>query len=273
MKKVLAVFGVILGIALLGGFGYVFFVMDESDPATMFVNNPETTQTVEKSKLNVKKKAETPAEIQEALDYETSVNQDTVAWIDIPGTDINNSVLQSYDNSYYLRRNERRQEEVYGCYFADYECSIGSREELTPNVVIYGHSDLKDNPNGPRFSQLFKFTDPEFAKNTPVIHLSTLKEFLNWEIFAVLYTDLDFRFIDAYPEQGVDQMAAVAMEKSLYDYGVTVGPEDNVLVLSTCTIKYGANDTNHRYVIMARLLPEDAEVPTTANIKVKTPAE
>ena len=32
MKKVLAVFGVILGIALLGGFGYVFFVMDESDP-------------------------------------------------------------------------------------------------------------------------------------------------------------------------------------------------------------------------------------------------
>lgn len=46
-----------------------------------------------------------------------------------------------------------------------------------------------------------------------------------------------------------------------------------MLVLSTCTIKYGANDTNHRYVIMARLLPEDAEVPTTANIKVKTPAE
>ena len=60
MKKVFAVFGVILGIALLGGFGYVFFVMDENDPATMFVNNPETTQTVEKSKLNVKKKAETP---------------------------------------------------------------------------------------------------------------------------------------------------------------------------------------------------------------------
>lgn len=89
------------------------------------------------------------------------------------------------------------------------------------------------------FSQLFRFTDPEFAKNTPVIQFSTLNSFMNWQVFAVFYTDLEFNFINPNPPGGIDQMAATAISKSLYDYGVTVGPGDHVLVLSTCTIKYG----------------------------------
>lgn len=274
MKKALLAAGIVLCFALLfGGIGYVLLFMEEESPEVAFVNGSNVEQQTNQPQLNVRQKAQTPADVLDALDYETSANQDTVGWLDIPGTDINNSVLQSHDNSYYLRRDERRKEALYGCYFADYECSIGAREELSPNIVIYGHSDLKDNPQGPRFSQLFKFIDVEFARNTPVIHFSTLDGFMNWEIFAVFYTDLSFNFISADPPGGVDQMAAAAMEKSLYDYGVTVGPNDHVLALSTCTVKYGENDRDHRFVIMARLLPEDAEVPQTAQLEIREPQE
>jgi len=272
MKKAMIAFAGLAVIALLGGIGYILFFMEEETPDTVLVNASseqagQDGTSSSQPRLNTRKNVETEADLLDALDYEIKQNQDTVGWLRIPGTDINNSVLQAHDNTAYLRRNERREQDPYGCYFVDYECSVGAREEFSQNTIIYGHSDLKDNPDGPRFSQLFRFTDPEFAKNTPVIQFSTLDNFMNWQVFAVFYTDLEFNFINPNPPGGVDQMAATAMSKSLYDYGVTVGSDDHVLVLSTCTIKYGANDTNHRFVIMAKLLPEDAAVPEQAQIE------
>ena len=66
---------------------------------------------------------------------------------------------------------------------------------------------------------------------------------------------------------------AKTQEKSLYDYGITVGPGDKILTLSTCTVKYGAQDNDHRFVVMARLLPEGAEAPKEARLTAGEPAE
>ena len=84
-----------------------------------------------------------------------------------------------------------------------------------------------------------------------------------WEVFAVLYTELNESFISPDPPEGIEQM-------SLYEYGVTVGEQDHVLILSTCTSSFGANDTDHRFVVLAKLLPEDAQIPTEAQIEVRT---
>ena len=81
-----------------------------------------------------------------------------------------------------------------------------------------------------------------------------------------------FDYIAADPEGGVDALAAEAKKKSLYDYGVAVGPDDHILTLSTCSVRDG-DDGTHRLVVMAKLLPEGAEPPETVNIKVQTPAE
>lgn len=273
MKKVIAVLAILIALLLVAGFVFVLFFLEEPDD-TIMVENPASQSQEGQAQLNVPKEVVTKADELEALDAYTQFNRDTVGWLKVPGTDINNCVLQSYDNAVYLRANEKREYDVYGCYFADWECSVGTREEFSPNTVIYGHSDLKDNPEGPRFSQLFKFTDPEFAKETPVISFSTLEGgFMEWEVFAVFYTEKTFDYISAQPEGGVDQLAKTCQEKSLYNYDVTVGPEDNILTLSTCTIKYGAQDNSHRFVVMARLLPDGAESPATAQINAGSPAE
>lgn len=140
MKKTVAAV-VILLLAALGGLGYVLFGMEEDPfgPEAVAVNQPQ---------LGVKSQPKTDADVLEALDYEISQNRDTIGWLKIPGTKINNSVLQSYDNAYYLRQDERRKYSLYGCYFADYECSFGTRDDLSPNTIIYGHSDLTNNPDG-----------------------------------------------------------------------------------------------------------------------------
>ena len=252
MKKLIAVLAVLIGLLLVAGFVYVLVFMEEP-PDSILVDSQKDQSQEGQPQLNVPKEVKTQADELDALDGATQRNQDTVGWLRVPGTTINNSVLQSHDNMTYLRTNEAREYDIYGCYFADWECSVGSREILSPNTVIH-------------------FTDQTFAEETPVISFSTLEGFMDWEVFAVFYTEKTFSYIDAYPEKGVDQLAKEAQAKSIYDYGITVGPEDKILTLSTCTVKYGAQDNDHRFVVMARLLPEGAEVPQKVAVTAQTPA-
>lgn len=208
------------------------------------------------------------ADILQAISYEREKNPDTVGWLTVPGTNIDNSVVQAHDNVYYLRRTERGEEDVYGCYFADFECSFGARDVLSPNTVIYGHSDLKDSLDGPRFSELFRFTDEEFARRTPVISFSTINEHMTWQVFAVFYTDLNLEYTSVLHEAA--QQAALVDEaraRSLYAYSAEVGGDDKILTLSTCTVKYGSRP-DQRFVVMARLLPPDEAIPPQAQLTV-----
>lgn len=198
----------------------------------------------------------TDAEKLEKLMYEIKKNEDTVAWLEIPGTDINNSVLQYHNNTYYERRDERKKNDIYGCYFADYECSLGKREDFLTNTIIYGHSDLKDNPDGPRFSQLFRFIDPQFAKENRNIYLSTTWETMVFEIFAVFYTDVNFDYIRVdLSEADFSEIVNGAITKSLHNFQNAPKYGDKILTLSTCSVK-NANDGTGRFVVMGKLLPK-----------------
>lgn len=219
--------------------------------------------------LGVYREVKTDADLLEALDYEVGMNSDTIGWIQVPGTDINNSVLQGHDNTVYLKMNERRKPDMYGAYALDYECNVGTREVMSPNTVIYGHSDLKDNPDGPRFSQLFRFTDKTFAHQTPYIRFSTSEEFMDWQVFAVFYPNVSMNYIKVnMTGDELVKLAQAAMEQSIYDYGIKVGPNDKIITLSTCTMEYGVNDVSHRFVIMAKLAGKNEEKSPTAMFEI-----
>ncbi|MEG2143836.1 MAG: class B sortase, partial [Oscillospiraceae bacterium] len=192
-----------------------------------------------------------------AFDKTKEKYPDACCWLQIPNTKINNVVMQSCDNSHYLRRDENGKDSIYGCYFADYACDFTNRDSLLNNTVIYGHSDLKDNPNGKRFSELFKFSEESFAKSNRLIYVTTQNEQLCFEVFAVFYTDTSFNYIT--PEidgEETGDLGRNAKKRSLYDYGVEIGEKDKLLTLSTCSVKYGKDRDDIRFVVMARLLDE-----------------
>ncbi len=206
-------------------------------------------------------------EVSLALQHAYGQNEDTVGWLQIPNTDINNSVLQSNNNMYYLRRNEKKEDDIYGCYYTYYASEFESREALSANTVIYGHSDLKDNPDGPRFSQLFRFAQKEFAEKNRSIFFSIPSEQMEWQIFAVFYTDLGFEYINPDLDGGsLTAMANEAKARSLYDYGVSIYPNDKILTLSTCSVKYGER-RDQRFVVMAKLLPADKKAEKAEELK------
>lgn len=210
----------------------------------------------------------TAADLATAFANAKQQNPDTVGWLKIEGTDIDNSILQSHDNNYYLRRTEAGLYDVYGCYFADYECNMSSRDDLSLNTVIYGHSDLQNNPDGLRFSQLFKFCDEQFAKDTPYIYISVQNEYTVWQVMAVFYTSTDMEYI--YPNKSaedIEKLVLEGMEKSLYNYNVSYTQGEKILCLSTCSVKYGGRP-DERFVVMAKLLPADAELSAQADLQV-----
>ena len=96
-----------------------------------------------------------------------SINNDIVAWIRIPDTNISYPVVQGSSNKQYLRKN------IYGNYsrggvpFVD--ANISKPFEC-PNTIIYGHNLA----NGAMFSQLKNYSKNEFAEEHNIINLILL---------------------------------------------------------------------------------------------------
>ncbi len=206
-------------------------------------------------------------------------NNDVVGWLQIPDTEVNAAVVHTTNNDFYMRKNELKEYSWTGSYFADYECKFGpKRDSLLRSTLIYGHNvNYDDGKDKERFSQLFKFADIEFAKDHPYIYFSLPEEELVWEIFATAYTTTDFNYIQilkdrkANPTEQITEAQMMNIvngmrDRSEYDYhDVEVSGSDKILILSTCSYKYGRrNDV--RFVIMAKLLPADAKLHAKANI-------
>lgn len=266
MKIVIALLLVaIVAVAALGG----YYLYDQYQNKVGEAQMVEAQSSAPSITMGEMKKPENDADVMDNLDAAIKANRDTIAWMEIPNTDISNTVMQGMDNLYYERRDEHKKDDIYGCYFFDAECPVGTRDEFALNTVVYGHSDLKDNPDGPRFSQLFRFTDLAFAQKTPYIYLTTQEGKTTWQIFAAFYTDtkLDYIRVHMEPEEAL-KLATEAAGLSVFDYGITPKQGDKLLTLSTCSIKNGADGTN-RFVVMARMLPEGAEEQKTIALKEK----
>lgn len=212
-------------------------------------------------------------------------NKDTIGWIYIDGTTVNDVVVKvnyNDDNKYYLRRNANGENDNDGCYYADWRCKTGNRNSISKNTVVYGHNlgrsasglipDYQNHANGPKFAQLLKYQDEEFAKTHPYIYYSTIEEDMVWQVFAVFYTDIKFDYIEPNPADATfNSLLKKAQDLSFYNYDVEVSSNDKILTLSTCTYRM-ADDTklhypnDYRYVVMAKLLPADAVLEDTVSL-------
>lgn len=214
-------------------------------------------------------------------------NKDTIGWIYIDGTTVNDVVVKvnyNDDNKYYLRRNANGENDNDGCYYADWRCKTGNRNSISKNTVVYGHNlgrsanglipDYQNHANGPKFAQLLKYQDEEFAKTHPYIYYSTIEEDMVWQVFAVFYTDIKFDYIEPNPADATfNSLLKKAQDLSFYNYDVEVSSNDKILTLSTCTYRM-ADDTklhypnDYRYVVMAKLLPADAVLEDTVSLTI-----
>lgn len=105
------------------------------------------------------------------------INEDIVAWIQIPGIGVDYPVVQGEDNEYYLHHTFRKEANKAGSIFLDYR----NHDDFTDRrVILYGHN-MKD---GSMFSNLKQYQDSVFWKNSSSAYLYLSEKTLHLEMTA-----------------------------------------------------------------------------------------
>lgn len=160
----------------------------------------------------------------------TNLNNEVVAWINIPNTSINYPVLKHKDNSYYLNHSFDKSKNNAGWIFLDYRNSLS---ELGSNTIIYGHNRL----DGSMFGSLNNLTKSEYLNNEVdhLIYLSTPNYNYVFEIFSLYRIDTTDDYIQVdFKDNEFEDWLTMIQKRSIYNFNVTPNKDDKIITLSTC---------------------------------------
>ena len=205
-------------------------------------------------------------------------NPDTIGYISVPGTDVDNPIVQTVDNDYYLHIGFDGQEYRAGTVYMDYRDVFSWKEdEHSENIILYGHN-MADNT---MFGSLRRYRqDLEFYKESPIVKFSSNYKDYNYVIFGLVITagdaapPSDDLYADPITWEGFPywNMQELDDEKhfnyyvdtvekmNMIDNKIDVEFGDELLTLSTCY----SDEDNSRFLIVARKLRDDE---TEASIK------
>lgn len=178
------------------------------------------------------------------------LNNDLFGWISIDGTDLNYPVMKTPDDEeFYLRRGFDRKYSRSGVPFLDKDCTVEGK-----NFIVYGHNMF----NGTMFSLLESYSEEAFWKEHPTISFDTLYEEGEYQVVSAFYSRVFyqyetnvFRYYDyddlSDPQDYADYVAWMT-KQALYDTGVKIEEDDQLLTLITCS--YGSD--HERFIVLAR---------------------
>lgn len=145
---------------------------------------PPSSETAEETKPTADTEESTTAPVGLQAHQDEQI-KDQVAWLYLPGTAIDDPIVQAADNDYYLHRDEYGKSSTWGCYYADYLCDLSSRDALNTNTIIYSHAYKDESPDERKFTQLFHYCDIDFVRENPYMYLSIHGEDLAFQVAAV----------------------------------------------------------------------------------------
>lgn len=239
-KKKLALIA-ILGLCL-GAVGYLAIrlittpVEKTEAPATA---SPEVVETA------------APQEVQRKADYQQwkEKNDDYVGYLYFESGLVEQPVVQSEDNEYYLNVTAEKEQSTHGAAFLDYRNSLSDQ-----NLIIYGHYVYKDESL--MFSPLHKLKEPEQYEANRRLVLELEEEIREYEVAKVYYYELGNENLEYFHPQYEDEQLQSYLnsvsEKAFYDTGVEITPQDRFLTLQTCV----RNRDDLRLIVIAKQIIE-----------------
>ncbi len=176
-------------------------------------------------------------------------NPDTIGWLKIDGTGIDNVVMYAPDEiDKYLHTDFYGNYAYRGCLFMDEYCDIFSSD----NIIIYGHN-MTDYT---MFGSLMYYVSEDFYKAHKTISFDTIYEKQTYEIVAAVKTALvpadddGFKYYEytGHDDAQFNEYVKFIMENKLYDTDAEIEPGDKLLTLSTCA--YHVKDG--RFIVVAK---------------------
>lgn len=189
--------------------------------------NEEKSQSEEALQTDLEQKIDFTA----LQDY----NPDIIAWIEIPGTEINYPVLHSTDNNKYLRHSPDGCYNVAGSIFLD--CS-NKPDFSDQHMIIYGHHMRGTDES--MFSHLTNYKSQSFFEEHPYGILYTPTTTYRIDFFCGYVTkkgngDWQTSFVKGGAYAKWLQMIE---ERNEIVTGRSVSIADSVITLSTCSYEF-----------------------------------
>lgn len=172
-----------------------------------------------------------------------AVNNETIGWLKVNGTDIEYAVVKTKNNSYYLNHNFEKKYNIAGWIFADYKNNFDKTDK---NIVIYGHN----RKDGSMFGTLKNILKEEWYSNEEnfVIDFITEQEQAKYQVFSVYKIKNEDYYINTeFKENEFSSFIKTLKIRSIKDFEIEVTENDSILTLSTC-----ADNNKYRIVLHAK---------------------
>lgn len=174
-------------------------------------------------------------------------NPDIKAIVSIEGNDsFNYPVVQaSGDNDYYLSHDYYKNEDAYGVVSLDYRVDFNSSKK----ILIYGHSSVKRDAY---FNSLENYYDKSYYDDNKYILLETDNGIRKYEVFSVYVETCDFTYMNMNFNGREDWYSHLVnlKSKSMYDTGVEIGIDDEVLIMQTCSNNSEYKNYSKKYLLV-----------------------
>ena len=180
-------------------------------------------------------------------DFLRSINSDVVGWLYCEGL-LNYPVVQTSDNSFYLRRDfSTKQPNTSGTLFVDVNSVLGI---VQSNYIIYGHN-MKD---GSMLAVIEDYITQEFYDEHPVMYYLTPDQDYRVDLIAGHIVEST---IDNYPEYFYGNEYSPYLGKitssSYFSTHADVTTDYQLMTLSTCDYSSGYNDP--RFLLHGLMVP------------------
>ena len=188
------------------------------------------------------------------IDFEglRAINPDVVAWVYIPGTDIDYPVVHTDDNETYLNTTFDGKGNRCGAIFMDY---LNARDLSDRNVILYGHHMR----NGSMFAQLNRFKQEAFFRENREVWVFTPTRSYQLIIIATYAqrADIRIRRVQFDEEAEFQQYLQWICGNSYFDVPFEPSDVEQLFTLGTCSYEWG----NTRTWVHAVCLKEKVVMP------------
>ena len=239
----------IISLLILGGSTlYVIFNNRISEKNVALINeqieNKITQDNIERDKKPKEDNNETDKpKIIPKMASLLELNDNTVGWLTVPGTNIDYPVVQTDNNDFYLNHNFNKEYDYNGWVFMHYE---NVSQDLDKNTILFAHNRYY---SGVMFGTLANVTKEKWYSqaNNIRIFYNTLYEEGEYEVFSIYNINVTDDYLKNVFKTDEEFLEFIKMirDRSIFQSQAEVGANDKIITLSTCL------ENNQRLVVHA----------------------
>lgn len=170
-------------------------------------------------------------------------NEDIIAYLNIPNSNIKAPVAKYTDNDYYLKHNLYKKNSIFGAIFMDYRVNFYDKK-----ILIYGHNAQNVNT---LFTNLEQYYKEEYYKEHNIIELTGFNSLSRYQIFSVFIEAQDWSYMNLkFNNDTWLEHLQMLKDKSWYKSDIELTKDDEIIIIQTCSFHEDYKKYKDKYLLI-----------------------